>query len=58
MKIETKCSPTERVPMHQTALCHTLQNLNFDISCTYTNSNSTSIPTFHHTTTLTACLSL
>ena len=58
MNVETKRSSTERVPMHQTVLCHTLQNFNLDIRCTYTNSNSTSIPIFHHTTTLTACLSM
>ena len=58
MKMETKSSSTEMVPTHQTALCHALQNLYFDISCTYTNSSSTNIPTFHYTTTLTACLSL
>jgi hypothetical protein len=58
LKTETKCSSTEMVPMYQTALCHSLLNVNFDISCTYTNNNSTSIPTFHHTTTLNACLSL
>jgi len=44
--------------MHQTALCYSLEDLDFDISCTYKNSNFTSIPTFHYTTTLTACLSL
>ena len=58
LRMETNCSSTEMVPMHQTVLCHTSYKLNFDISCTCTNSNSTSIPIYHHTTTLTACLSL
>jgi len=58
LKMETKRSLTEMVRMHQTALCHTALNLNFDVSCTCTNSSSTSISTYHHTTTLTACLSL
>jgi hypothetical protein len=30
MRKETKSSSTEMVAMHQTGLCHTLQNINFD----------------------------